>query len=495
MRENLGRLWWHRAILLPLFLCGAAWADNYRLESVDFASNGEKTNIIFHTDSILPVHKVHVSNNKLILDIDQIQTDGTVKTNFLRAANISHVIMQPLGEHKLRMIIRGENLGKPAIAFFNATMGAYSLPNPNAQVATKQDAISNPQEASQEALTVSDDTHSETAVDPAISSSNTPTAEPQLSADDSVLELPPIEESIQPAPTAKTPTEILAAPLSLPEATTNIAAHETLPFPTLKLPRSWETYIPYGLLGLVLLGVVGFIAHRVIRLRQAEKPLEDLLADKNIEESTGKRRGFREMADAYRNKQSKQYKNPPKKPQATDLIGLRSLKKMESVEPVRSFEQPTEAQRPMPTQPLKAAPPKQALNQYLKAQPQARAAKPASKPTASDREYQEALRRELKRAQDAKEQVKKQLQPNKLLQQQRMPTTGTSAPVNRALAARKAAPASRPTLQNKAQGPLPGNPEVLNFLRNVADLMEKDGKTDIAKSIHKNLNAQKLGLS
>ena len=49
---------------------------------------------------------------------------------------------------------------------------------------------------------------------------------------------------------------------------------------------------------------------------------------------------------------------------------------------------------------------------------------------------------------------------------------------------------NKPGAATQPQGPLSGNPEVLNFLRNVAELMEKDGKGEIAKSIHKNLNAK-----
>jgi hypothetical protein len=285
------------------------------------------------------------------------------------------------------------------------------------------------------------------------------------------------------------------------------------------LPRTWETYIPYGLLGLLLLGIFGFIGYRVFKLKQAETPLEDWVPNEEEPVPTGKRGNFREMAAEYRNKREQQKAASSKKAHSDEVIGLRSLKQMDIVdEPVAKTAKP--AQRPESKQEAdstktlenllaalqanqlhKAAPkaaaappaPKQAVNQYLKAQPQN---KPANKSaTARDLEYQETLQRELRRAQDIQSQVKKQIQTKQPSLQQRKPNPVlNNAPVNRAPAAKKSAPVSRPNVPlSNGQGPLPGNPEVLNFLRNVADLMEKDGKTDIAKSIHKNLNTQNLG--
>src|SRR5689334_8830005 len=74
--------------LTPLF-SAAGWADTYNLQSVDFATAGDQTNIILHTGSIVPVQKVLISDTKLILDIDQVNTDDTVHTNFAGAGNIS----------------------------------------------------------------------------------------------------------------------------------------------------------------------------------------------------------------------------------------------------------------------------------------------------------------------------------------------------------------------------------------------------------------------
>jgi hypothetical protein len=527
MRENLREFQFNRRslksaglALLPLLACSVVWADNYTLESVDFVSNGEKTNIVFHTGSIVPVQRVLVSNNKLILDIDQINADETVKTNFDKARNISHIIMQPLGEHKMRMIIRGENLGTPAIAFFNPTANAVSATNPDyskpEDPATTLQAI---QEQGTQPAALNPDAE-QGMEQPAIDVQPLPSAQADVIPADTI----PMDP-LQPAPTSKTPMEALTAPLTLPADNAATQTENRLPFFDYKLPRlphSWETYIPYGLLGLFLLGIFGFVGYRVFKLKQAGPTLEDWMTDETAE--MPKRSSFQKMAAAYRNKREQQ-KTPTKK-HSDEPIGLRHLKQMEIIdEPpvVKAPEAPKAARpahaapqqaEPNPTRALenllsalqanqlhkvppaapKVAAPKQAVNQYLKAQPQAKskATKPAASIPARDREYQETMQRELKRAQEIQSQVKKQIQSGQPLQQRKPNPALKQAPLNRAPAARKTAPVSRPNATASNQGPLPGNPEVLNFLRNVADLMEKDGKTDIAKSIHKNLSTQNL---
>lgn len=510
------------SLMVAPFLAATSWAENYTLDSVDFASNGERINVIFHTGSIVPVQKVLVSNNKLILDIDQVTADDTVKTNFIQASNISHVIMQPLGDHKVRMIIRGENLGPPSVAFFNPTVGAYSLPNPSYNGPKLQENTATTLNEIQEQGTQTaalnskqDQGMEQTAVD-------TQPMPDTLQASELPAETEmPILDSIQPAPTSKTPTSELLSPLTLPNNNAANAGTKN-PFFDFKLPHSWETYIPYGLLGLLILGIAGFVGYRILKLKQADAPMEDWIAEEETPSANAKRSSFREMAAAYRNNKRQQDKHA-KKPHADEPIGLRGLKQhmndpVESVAPapkpvapqpvakpisnntsnnnktldnILAALQESQARKAAPASvPNNVAPKKQAVNQYLKNN-----SAPAQKNAkAKELNYQETLQRELKRAQDIQNQVQQQLKPNPL-QQKRNIQPGAkpvAAPVNRAPAAKKAAPVSRPAAPNSKQGPLPDNPEVLNFLRNVADLMEKDGKNDIAKSIHKNLNTQKL---
>ncbi len=531
--------------LTPLFAT-PSWADNYNLESVDFVSAGGQTNIIMHTGSIVPVQKVLVSDTKLILDIDQVNTDETVNTNFNRAGgNISHVIMQPLSEHKIRMIIRGEGLGTPSVAFYNASNGAYSNMNPdfdgNRLERETNAALGKLQtDGTKPAIWqgANGDMGEKVAVD---------TASYKAQADDPIAFGGFLDnKSAKNAPTRTGVAENQeVAPLPLQQG--NDSAPAGNDFFEQLAGGKLTTFLPYGLLGLMILGICGFVGHKIIQLKQGEPELEDLLED----QSQGKRVSFRDMANAYRSKHDAQRADKPsgnRRANAEDVIGLRSLHLDDPYqeEAPRTQQPPRQpaASRPVapsggkqaansleqmiaamqkaastPPKPIQTPPAKkQAVNQYL--QNQQVQAKSKNRQVAD-----EMMVKEAKRAQAIQQELQQQAQQQRANSPLQMPkpagkVTPPSAPMNRAPAAQKAIktpsfqsvpagnsvnaktrkhqPPASPLANAKSasqQGPLPGNPEVLNFLRNVADLMEKDGKGQIAKSIHKNLNPNNIGMA
>jgi hypothetical protein len=522
--------------MAPLF-AASALADTYPLDSVDFTSVGGQTNIILHTGSIVPVQKVLVSNEKLILDIDQIDANDTIRTNFTGAGNISHVILQPLSEHKIRMIIRGEHLGTPSLAFYNAGNGSYSSPNAGyTGSASEADApIKSMQESVPSAAALSSAQADSLSAMAEKSKPNAKSASPVEG--NSLSATPWGKPSAANANFAGQNQE--KSPLSLPESPTKSATD--LLDGILSGPLT--TYLPYALLGVLILGLGLFVRNKIMQLQSGPPQLEELLE----EQSQGKRISFREMADAYRHKHDDRNtthentgKSGNRKASTEDPIGLRALNQMdmewEQSATLMPQSRPTnpqpaaagnttqppsmqqllaalqKAQSNQPTLPKPAAAPKkQVAQQYAQAQ-NASKTKPQAR-SASEQRIQE----ELKRAQQIQQELEQQMHLAK-----------SGQPVNRALAAQKSvkpfefktAPASSPVNRNKPspkppiapmpqgkpamgkatnpkgtqQGPLPGNPEVLNFLRNVAELMEKDGKPDIAKNIHKNLSSQNLGL-
>ncbi len=545
-------------IAITPWFAATSWADNFNLESVDFTSSGDRTNIVLHTGSIVPVQKILSSDTKLILEIEQVNTDETVRTNFAGATNISHVIMQPINEHKVRMIIRGENLAPPSVAFFNPSNGEASSSNPNFE---SQGSLfkTKPNPITQEKLP---DPLPKAVANTESKLQAKATHEPiQALPTDSIAD----NESIpfgglgtdsKPVTLAE-PIAVKATPPATPEKM------KPLSLPALEMPPAsnewleqaktgrYNNYILGALLALVALGVGGLIVRKIIQLKQVEPDLEELLQ----EQYNGKKVSFKEMANAYRNKHDQQPKTENftskpggKKQHAEDVIGLRSLNHLEPDE-APSVQQPAPKTPPMqqkpaapkapaglppidpfggktpsmeqlvsllqavsepkPQAPIKTpAPQKQVINQYKQAEkPKEPATKPAlNNPVRRAAQQDETLIKETKRAQTLQQDLMRQAQQQIVdAQAQKLPQK--SAPVNRAMAAKKTVqpanfktapatnpvnPKSRATTANSAamgkNGPLPGNPEVLNFLRNVADLMEKDGKPQIANSIHKNLN-------
>lgn len=542
------------------WFAAVSWADNFNLESVDFASTGDQTNIILHTGSIVPVQKIMASDSKLILEIDQVNTHDTVRTNFSGAANISHVIMQPISEHKIRMIIRGENLAPPSVAFYNQNTGANTSTNSdfNSEKLHRetQSALKQIQDSGMQSANYNPEQDSLFETKPVAPKAEAKPAKPDLGNIAALPSQAPEEESIAfggvanqlPAMAEPTSNTLKPAPTGLPEKM------KPLKMPSLEMPSGgnelldkaksgqYNNYILGGLLALMALGVGGFVIHKIIKLKQVEPDLEALL----LEQHNGKKVSFKEMASAYRNKHDKNPKldmasKPSGKKHAEDVIGLRSLNQMddeaaiEMPQPAKTMAQKPAGRQPQqsapnpaldafggktPTmeqlismvqavsepkreaqQPIKTPAPKQAVSQYAKAE-QPKTQKKAGFPD-------ETMVKEVKRAQALQQELMQQAQ-QQIASAQANKLQPKAAPVNRAPAAQKAvkpvnfksAPATSPVNAKKSaspapamnaaavgkNGPLPGNPEVLNFLRNVADLMEKDGKPQIASSIHKNLN-------
>ena len=519
------------ALCLPL-VGGTAFAENFRLDSVDFVSSGGRTDIILHTGSILPVQKVMVSDEKVILDVDNVNADETVRTNFSGASNVSNVIFKPLGEHKIRLIIRGQNLGAPSVAFNSPVahdVGHFMdrLPETTASgMRTLQD-----QGMQSAALSTADRGIETAAVDNA-PLENGFTSEMPASAPIQPTSDPSLKAAQQGAPVLP----ITSAGQTLPQgADTGLNR-----FFNTAAAGGLDKFLPYGLLGLLLLGAGAFVHNRLNRIDD-EPNLEDLIE----EQQQGKKISFRDMADAYRQqndvaqttgKNTKATKPQPelkanasqpqapalRKQQAQDqLIGLGSLRQNAAPAGGNSpanrqaayLESLMEAANTAPAVKPTAAPQK-ALNQYQQAAkpvaaPKNNPAKPQAKPknrALADQKMAEETRRQKTQQGDVQDSMQ-------ALIQQALAARGGNAAAPQAQKAQfpqvsrqaakpamNAAQGKMPTASNpRPQAPKPAiaggqdlpatNPQVLDFLRNVAELMDQDGKPEIARSIQRNLES------
>lgn len=582
---------WMLALGLAItpWFSAVSWAENFNLESVDFASTGNQTHITLHTGSIVPVQKVLSSDSKLILEVDQINAGDTIRTNFAGARNISHVIMQPIGEHKIRMIIRGENLAPPTVAFFNQNTGASASTNSafNSEALHRetQAALRQIQDSGIQAANHNPEQDSPFEGKPAPKAEAKPaSAKPDLSNIAALPAQAPDTESIAfGGITGQTPSVVPPEADALKPAPTGLPEKmKPLNMPALEMPGGsnelldkaksgqYNNYMLGALLALLALGIGGFVINKIIRLKQVEPDLEALL----LEQHNGKKVSFREMASAYRSRHDQEIRpeaglKPAGKKNAEDVIGLRSLNQIEnemaeeiapapkamaskpatgkgkaapqaapeapgepfggktpSMEQLISMVQAVSEAKREPQQPIKTPAPRQAVNQYMQSEKNGVNAQGQKKTGFPD----ETMVREVQRAQALQQELLQQAQ-QQIASAQANKAQPKAAPVNRASAAQKAvkpanfksAPATNPASAKRPvnnanaaksannapainaskpahnapamnasamgkNGPLPGNPEVLNFLRNVADLMEKDGKPQIASSIHKNLS-------
>ncbi|MEM0952282.1 MAG: hypothetical protein AAGI66_09105 [Cyanobacteria bacterium P01_H01_bin.74] len=104
--------------LAVVSLSTLSYAENHRLQGISFfQTTPDKTEIRLESGSILPIKTVQASVNQIVIELDQIIIDETVKTDFLHNSTISHVVLKPVSKNRARLTIRGKDLGKPSISF------------------------------------------------------------------------------------------------------------------------------------------------------------------------------------------------------------------------------------------------------------------------------------------------------------------------------------------------------------------------------------------
>jgi hypothetical protein len=442
-------------------------AEVYPLQSIDFVTHSDATDIFFHTGGIVPYRTVLATDNKIVIDVEKVQSEQTVKTNFMKAPNVSHVVLQPLSNKSIRLIIRGDHLRKPSIGFkdlaaqpksslFESSSAPVTPPKPTAIPTPKAE----PPEAPPHAVDTTEEAETTAAAETDLNLSQD--ALDALSEEDALFSAKSAGEvSAKSSPrlqeSAPEPLDLSDAPLSLPDKASKGVGKAFDKVSGLDT----STLAQLGIVGFIGLGFVWFIRRKWQQVQQQSG--RGLNGNPNA--------NFRNVADQYQlptggGKKTGGYADSP--------IGLRSLQSSAGPESLQLPPPPeapanprrASAQSPAlpplpPTAPRSTPPKRQALNQYAKQSntpPSTGKAAPRAK--ASD----DMLRQELQRSAEVQRQANKQ-PPRK------EPNPMASALVRKAMAT----PPQRPARQTSGS-PLAPNPEVLSFLKSVADLMEKESK-------------------
>ncbi len=337
----------------------ATWASGIPLTQMDLVSTPERVDVLLHTGQLVPSRTLFQSSSKIILEIENVEPAGTVKTAFSGDRRLSHVILQPLGNQRLRVTLKGRELGTPSVGFKAPTASSAFQP-----VVTELPA---PTQAFQEAVPSDLDLNAPLTL-----------AEEDAPEADTTLLSPTVEQ--KPVVPVAEPVTALPTPVasSKPAASAAKLAPKTeIP---LSLPEGWQTW---ALSGMAILTLIGGLALFIKTKLSQPKTLPPIPSQ-----------------DMRGRVKRDQFMSEP--------IGLRGLDTA-------------------PPRPAKAA----ALAANLDPLPPKR---PAVPPTQAVAQYRKTLA---------------------------TPPRRTSQAIKRTV----------------ESGPLPGNPEVLNFLRSVADIMEKDPGT------------------
>lgn len=473
--------------LLGMSVVGTAYAeDAFPLQSIDFVSNNHATEIFLHTGSIVPYRTVLSTDNKIVVDVDRVIAEQTVKTNFTQAENVSNVVLQPLSSRTMRLIIRGDRLGKPSVAFkdvnahANETLRSREASLPFAR-SSREETLQDrsPAPVSERLNETSSEASSQTPFEKPITlnpedvariSDNQGAAE-HMSSSESGSGFKPANDMLDNAP----------APLALSESSKNGSSSkkqngkgDSGNFLDQLPGFEGGDIFKFGILGVIILGFGWFIRRKWVNIQR-----QNAFTDGSASQATQrlKQNSFRDLADAYHLNNPKQGRKSLQKSTYADApIGLRSFQgggeEEEWIDDGPAIEQhrrqavqETRVNLPQlaPQKPSTPPPKQQAINQYAK---QSKTPPVNNANQARQRVSDDVLRQELQRGQEVRRQA-----------EQMRPTAPRrdSNPMASALV-RKAAATAPKRPAGTQNNPLPPNPEVLNFLRSVADLMENDGK-------------------
>jgi len=109
------------------FVVLPVWAQE-GLKGIELSGSGVETRVILKTDVSIPYHIVTQSASKIVIDLSVTDPSQGVETDFTGADNIDQLVLKPIDQDKLRLVIRGEGLGSPVVSAVKPGSGKETNP-------------------------------------------------------------------------------------------------------------------------------------------------------------------------------------------------------------------------------------------------------------------------------------------------------------------------------------------------------------------------------
>ncbi|MBK8190232.1 MAG: hypothetical protein IPK79_07240 [Vampirovibrionales bacterium] len=498
----------HRALTFlaaVLVVTGAlsAHGETTGLRRIAFTSGVGVTGIDIHSGAMLPTRTIQESDDKIIVEIDGVNANDPVQTDFSRARNVSNVIFQPQSAQRLRVIIRGANLGKAQTRFLSDPPERASMAAP-VQPLTQAASVSTIPASSAVIAANASSQEAQTLLSLDTPMTQTP-AQPSAAMETAAVNAP--FQTAEPAPAA------------MPQAADPIAGWGD--------PASWARGVASGewtpilIKGIIILGLLAgfalFIRQKILnnalpvaeapRDRRARRDVSSDDDDASGQDDPQRDPGRPSLFSPNRHpKKANAWATRPESRAAQEMpIGLSGMRPRASASqpaampPASDFSRPearfdnrpdtrpgldSQVQASATTSRVAPPPGRQAIHQYKRQQGGPAAGKPAAasrnqnpvapplrKPAASSAALNPNARRDNVKAPPAPE-ARSNARPGVRPQ---------------AMAGRPPQLQTRPNARNMGSETIPENTQVLEFLKNVADLMEKNGEGEKARRIQKNL--------
>jgi len=450
---------------LATLLSAPSWATT-TVDQIDVVSSRYGTELKLHADQPIQHRVIQASDTDMTIELSDVTAARHLRTNFSQAGQVHHVIVQPVGGNTLKVVLRGQSMGQPLVqVVYSQPPSSGSTPHAMAQPlmpASQPIAAAKPITTPVSAPV----TATPSGLPPVLSN---PAKAPSLTN-------PLASPLAAPAPikaTAPSTYTDVSEPLYLEDHATGNALQSNLPTP------APETPAPTGLMGLLAQHwMYALIAGSMLLALVAGLGLFIYKKWQELQQPSRSGNVFRAMQqDDWQSAPSEDYRQGNENDDSFFGNGRHAKKGNPWAQrPKVALQQPPKAAGRSTINPARVQAP---LN------------RPSQSPVDSLLASREKVSTRAIPPQQAVQQYARQQQPSAAASRlsNAANSVGSSRSTSNPMASRPNTMTSSTSRTGTANDPLPTNPNVVDFLKDVASYMEQDGERGKARRITRNIRS------
>ncbi|MDH4379047.1 MAG: hypothetical protein QE263_03980 [Vampirovibrionales bacterium] len=102
------------SIGLAALLSAPCWATT-TVDQIDVVSSRYGTELKLHADQPIQHRVIQASDTDMTIELSDVSPARHLRTNFSQAGQVHHVIVQPVGGNTLKVVLRGQSMGQPLV--------------------------------------------------------------------------------------------------------------------------------------------------------------------------------------------------------------------------------------------------------------------------------------------------------------------------------------------------------------------------------------------
>jgi hypothetical protein len=102
------------SIGLAAIFSAPCWATT-TVDQIDVVSSRYGTELKLHADQPIQHRVIQASDTDMTIELSDVSPARHLRTNFSQAGQVHHVIVQPVGGNTLKVVLRGQSMGQPLV--------------------------------------------------------------------------------------------------------------------------------------------------------------------------------------------------------------------------------------------------------------------------------------------------------------------------------------------------------------------------------------------